>query len=320
LTDHLGLRLTERPYRIEDVDLEVSSVGRLPRPVGWPFQQSLDRACLAIRDEIDATSMARGTGGDAIFCYNNSASPVVDAFMDSGAVAAARAVLDLSTLTGASLWQCLRAAGRSATVARRPALRLDPGFLARQRLHGLVTNNRHPWLDECVDLPPGRQRQIDMLCSPHNLLETRLALAPDIICPLLSQPVMETAIAIPSWEWIRSGINRVVARRAFEDMLPPAIIQRRSKGGPGSFAAKLYLANRSNIREQLLEGCLVAQGIVDRNAVEKATSARGADIPKDVVRLLALVDAQAWANRWTTLGREATESPRNKAADPMDLA
>jgi asparagine synthase (glutamine-hydrolysing) len=112
---------------------------------------------------------------------------------------------------------------------------------------------------------------------------------------------METAISIPTYEWIRGGINRAVARRAFADILPSAIIERTSKGGPGSFAAKVYRANRPRVRELLLDGKLVARGIVDRGAVEKATSQGSADSLPEMVRLLALVDAEAWVGHWAGL-------------------
>jgi asparagine synthase (glutamine-hydrolysing) len=180
LADYLGVRLSECPYRLADVDLETSSVATLPRPIGWPFQQSLDKACLAIADKTDATAIVRGTGGDALFCYNNSASSVIDAFLEQGPITAARTCLDLSKVTGASLWQCLEAASRTARQRRRPAIRLDPSLLARDIVDRPEAMSYHPWLEECAAMPPGRQRQIDMLCGPHNAVETRFAVGRDI--------------------------------------------------------------------------------------------------------------------------------------------
>ena len=303
LANHLGVRLTERPYRVDDVELEKSSVAILPRPVGWPFQQSLDCACREVLRETGATAVIRGTGGDAVFCYNNSASPIVDAFLELGPMAAANTCLDLSKLTGAGVGQCLKAAGRAVFRHRRPVIRVDGSLLSKDAISLPGASLRHFWLTEGTDLPPGRQRQIDMLCAPHNALEARLALSPSILCPLLCQPVMETCIKIPAWEWMRGGINRAPARQAFADLLPALIVNRTSKGGPGSFAARLYVANRAKIRELLMDGTLAARGIVDRTAVDRETRSLGPDSPKELLRLLALLDAEAWANHWVGLAR-----------------
>ncbi|MGK4422636.1 asparagine synthase-related protein, partial [Klebsiella pneumoniae] len=63
--------------------------------------------------------------------------------------------------------------------------------------------------------------------DPQDLLPT--------VSPLLSQPLVETCLGVPSWLWFEGGRNRVVARRAFAGDLPADVIWRRSKGTPDSF-------------------------------------------------------------------------------------
>jgi asparagine synthase (glutamine-hydrolysing) len=301
LSDHLGVKLVECPYRLEGIDLETSSVAALPRPIGWPFQQALDAACMAMMDREEADVIARGTGGDAVFCYNNSAAPIADAFIEDGARAAGRTLLDLSTLTGSSIWQCLAAAYRTTRNKGRPSRRMDGSFMTGFAQQHPLTDFIHPWLEESSDLPPGRQRHIDMLSVSQNFIETRRALTRDVLCPLLSQPIVELALTVATPDWIRGGVNRAVARRAFAPDLPAAIIQRTTKGGPTSFAAALYRENRRQIREILLDGRLTGRHILDRPAIETITSDSGGDVPREFLRLLALVDAEAWISHWTTV-------------------
>lgn len=299
LADHLGVPLKAYPYKVEDIDLGTSGAASLPRPMGWPFQQSLDTACKTAFAETGADVIARGTGGDSVFCYHNSAASVVDAFAQRGPGAAWRSLLDVCGTTGASIWSASTLAlKRALPGGRTPKPRWDRSMLTDDVIHHSAASERHPWLEECRDLLPGKQRHIDLIGATHNFLEARLVLDADIICPLLSQPVLETALGIGAPHWIKDGRNRAVAREAFRDRLPTAIVERSTKGGPTGFAARVYKSRLQQVREILMDGQLASRGITDRQAVEKATSGTDGDLPENYVRLLALVDAEAWARGW----------------------
>jgi hypothetical protein len=78
--------------------------------------------------------------------------------------------------------------------------------------------------------------------------------------PLLSQPVVETALRIPSWLWIENGRDRAVARTAYSGFLPASVLDRRTKGGLDSYAIAMLARNRSALQPFLLEGTCRAAG------------------------------------------------------------
>lgn len=124
----------------------------------------------------------------------------------------------------------------------------------------------------------------------------RLQDAP-IISPLLSQPLMETCLAIPTWLWCDGGINRAVARMAFSDRLPAMAINRQSKGGFSAYCTRLFEANRGKIEEMLLSGALAKQGLIDTHRIS-ATLARPTVEKSDIFRVLELTDVEAWIDGW----------------------
>src|SRR3546814_16146244 len=79
------------------------------------------------------------------------------------------------------------------------------------------------------------------------------AVSPPHIAPLLSQPIVELCLSIPTWMWISGGLNRAVARKAFEGRLPAIITRRTHKGGPGGFDLAIYRRNRAALLEHLRE-------------------------------------------------------------------
>ncbi len=118
------------------------------------------------------------------------------------------------------------------------------------------------------------------------------------ISPLMSQPVVELCLQIPSWMWCAGGRNRAVARHAFATDLPPTIIERRSKGTPGSFIVEIFEANRTKLRDMLCGGVLAAQELLDIDCLQRILNdprpARGGDYS----RIMAIADTEAWARSW----------------------
>src|SRR3546814_5721791 len=66
-----------------------------------------------------------------------------------------------------------------------------------------------------------------------------------VIHPLLSQPVIEHCLAIPTWLQCAGGCDRSIARQAFKPDLPAKVIERRGKGSPQGFIYQIFYRFRS---------------------------------------------------------------------------
>jgi asparagine synthase (glutamine-hydrolysing) len=115
--------------------------------------------------------------------------------------------------------------------------------------------------------------------------------------PLLSQPVMEACLKVPSWMWIAGGRNRAIARQAFADLLPSGILDRRSKGSYTGHMAAMYLRNKSKMREFLEEGQLQAHDLLDRPALAKFFNSELATRDLSFLRIFELCAAENWARQ-----------------------
>jgi len=115
-----------------------------------------------------------------------------------------------------------------------------------------------------------------------------------MVNPLMSQPIVETCLRIPSWFFCMGGENRSIARKAFESHLPDSILHRRTKGGPDGFLQRLVERNRNKIRDMLLGGHLAAVNLIDRSSVENAIKLEGHRNNAMHFRILELVDVEAW--------------------------
>jgi asparagine synthase (glutamine-hydrolysing) len=117
--------------------------------------------------------------------------------------------------------------------------------------------------------------------------------------PLIVPALVETCLRIPSWMWFKRGCNRAIARHALSGILPPELAWRRSKGAPDGFIANLYESNRSAIRTMLLGGALQAFGLLDRSGIQSFLDDDAPVRGHDYLRIMQLVDAEAWARNWS---------------------
>lgn len=298
---HVGLPLVQRRYDLEPKDIAISSAAHLPRPVGALGRLAFDRACNEEAARIGADGQFSGNGGDNVFCYLTSSTPVLDRLWREGIGRGSWTTLgDMARLTGTSLWSIgrhgLKSWWRGSGDYRWPPLTqfLDLGAVDAA---GLCA--RHPWLQAPPRALRGEKAHIAALLRPQNYSEGHARDSEsELVTPLLAQPIVELCLGIPSWRWCAGGRNRSLARRAFSDALPQRIIDRRSKGGPGGFYQEVVERHGPALREHLLDGVLADRGLLDRAAIEAYFTRSDLGTADDYVRILALSDAESWVRHW----------------------
>jgi len=308
LAKHLALDLVEEREVLEAVDLARSDAGHLPRPVARAFAQSGDAVQQALARDRGIDLFMTGGGGDNVFCYLHSAAPVADHLIAAGIGAGAlRTARDVSALTGVGLTTVLRRARTKKRMAGMPypwPMRTE--FVPVERV-APRTPPAHPWLAPPADMPPGKVMHVAWLLAIQNHLEGygREALHP-MRAPLMSQPILEFCLEVPSWEWCRDGQDRALARRAFAPMLPPEIHGRRSKGTPTSFVMQLVEERRGEIRALLLDGWLASQRLIDSPALEAFLQSPDPRQVNHYMQAMAFVDVESWARAWIDPAIERT--------------
>jgi asparagine synthase (glutamine-hydrolysing) len=302
ICESISVALVEEHYAISSIDLGRSVAADVPCPNGKVHEEAYNSAVRRVADTHGADAFFTGLGGDSVFYLTHSSRPLVDRYVEGGWSSGLwDTAQDICSITGASIWQVLREAKRVHQI-RRAGYQwhlfedfLHSDFVATERKR-LVS---HPWLDQSGEMPPGKQGHLATLLRAINHMEHRdKALAVPLVSPLMSQPIIEAALGIPSWESCSGGVDRAVARQAFARQLPLKIVNRRDKGGPDGFVAQIIHRNRAEIRERLLEGRLVRHGLLDRAALDRALQFGTRLRPQDYPRIMALLDTEAWANHW----------------------
>lgn len=302
LTEALGLDLHEMPRRVEDVDVTRAPAPHHPWPVASIGKQTNEAIHARLARGLAIDAHFSGNGGDGILCSIRSAVPFIDRFLAEGPrPGLAETLRDICVLTGADRSTVLRHAwDRYRRNGGFHNVRYNGAGIAAEILAGIEAEGpTHPWLAVPVDALPGKTVHVAYLMRSQKGIELYpRAASPLHIPPLQSQPIVELCLSIPTWMWVSEGLNRAVARTAFAGSLPPLILRRTQKGGPGGFDLAIYQTHREALVDHLRGGHLAEAGLLDLALL---------DAPEDptwrgterIQRILDLAAAENWVRWWS---------------------
>lgn len=246
-----------------------------------------------------------GEGGDHLFMSIPTPLIVTDSMRTHGGRRQLRRTLySAARITGHSIPHLflggLVGAFRSNADPRTASFAPNP-FASIRNLapHSTRVLPTHPWMHRCRGITPGKRLQIALLAEvihrrrPLSGTQGSCALA-----PLLSQPLIELCLEIPTFILQCDGRTRGLARRTFSQELPPEITLREVKGQTAHAIVGLVDRSRGFLRELLLNGALSGQGLLNHDLL---ASTLVDNVPINVNALFplsAVIAAEAWARSW----------------------
>lgn len=258
-----------------------------------------------IAQRLHCDSVWTGQGGDHVFLQARDPWPATDYLLTHWLpYRFHRIIYESSVLSRRSIWsilsQTLQYLFRLNTVPPDPFGVVGSEFLTRVAIRDLAyANTAGPWHAAAPQLPPGKQAQIAYLAELLNRHEQLPALGWPYEChPLISQPLLELSLRIPTYLLLRGGRQRAMARKAFSDRVPACILAREDKGSIRAQTRILLRGAADFVREELLQGALVSMEIVDQASLERIFVAGETYKPAQVSALLACLAAEIWARQW----------------------
>lgn len=113
-----------------------------------------------------------------------------------------------------------------------------------------------------------------------------------------TQPIIEACLRIPTWVLTYGGVDRGLARKAFQHDLPRDVVRRFSKSAPTEYYNEIYDHNKDVLRGHLLNGVMIREGLLRQDKLE--TALNGTDPHLNVIKfqLLGLLGVEAWLKGW----------------------
>ncbi len=293
--DHLGCQWRGSVLSADHIRLHESAAAHLAWPSARLFTQLFDQAAEKAMDELGCDMIMSGGGGDGTFCYLPSSAPLIDCLGSWKTMLNGRAVVhDLAlahdTTSAEIIWRALR----KMSLPHRLSWKRDGSFLSRDARRSLSRRAYHRGIDlGCA--PRGKCDHLKQMIGIHNHLDAYGAPRHDALrFPLVSKPVVEAALQIPTWQWFEGGSNRAPVRRLLADRLPPMISGRRSKGGFDAVIRDIFKERSGEMRAHLHDGWLATEKILDVEAVDAEFRRFQESGSGNINRLMLLWDTEMW--------------------------
>jgi asparagine synthase (glutamine-hydrolysing) len=290
-----------------------------PFPKPWFYIYDLVHSPIEARVMADAgaTGSFSGAGGDGLFVQARADLAVADYLQHCGyRPGVLRVALNAARINRASVWQILR--DGAVRHWKRPSRHVlsefgDPRSVIPREVFEHARSNEslvHPWIRAAEGVPQGLLWQILCLSAPTQFYESFGGVtAIERTAVLMSQPLMEICLRIPTYVWISGGRDRSIARRAFADVLPQAIARRTHKGLADRYNRTVLDENVTFMRETLLDGMLVKEGLLDRDALEKLIAQTDSAVTYEYNDILRQhLSTEVWLRRWRALTTASSAS------------
>ena len=305
-----GCELVERE-RNDAVDLRrMLDVHRTANPVSTYVRLEAGRHEAELAARTGAQGIFSGDGGDALFFRTPAAATAIDYVRDHGPVPRSLEIaLNAAFQDDVSVWTVLRNMWRygvrcnnfrSVMGERSHWGAVSAGVIASALARGDFV---HPWFESGAVLPPGKQRQAFLLSFAPDFYDPfDNDSLPEKVAPLLSQPLIELCLQIPTYVLAPGPQDRMLARNAFASGLPELIRCRVTKGSLGRHVKCVLEANREFLADLLLDGVLVSRQLLDRRKLEEAVSGVPAPGRYFAPELFEYAGIESWVRAWMGSG------------------
>jgi asparagine synthase (glutamine-hydrolysing) len=304
LHNHCALIERQRNDRVNLAGL--LSIERSCAPTFYLSAVQSNREVAQIAYDLGATAIFGGGGGDQVFYQTEAVLAAVDRLkMHGPSRRYFQVALDTAHLARLSIWKVF---AQSLHLALRPSpfqSREDAMEMRKLVTAGTLLAAResagyvHPLFRRSGRTPPGKFWHAWSLAIPQEFYDPHPGpFEIERIQPLISQPLVETCLRIPTYVMTQGGWDRSVARQAFRDELPPEIRRRRSKGGMEEHVQRILMRNIDLARDLLLNGHLIARDLLDREAVTEALSGEPTRVAGAMAEIFDHLSTEAWLRRW----------------------
>lgn len=300
---HFGVELHERPVHLS-VDLPgIDNHPASARPYRQYFRLGSD-----IQHELTGPGRAvfTGQGGDHLF--HNSTSPKVfaDYLLAHGASLAAFAALShASRLSNFSVQKVLWSTAKtlcSRTTRSRAVQEIEAA-------------HRSEWMDELPQFDAAESlpdwavarcgvspAKFDQICDLVQMISIREPFwserAGSVVHPLISQPIMELCLNIPSFTLAAGGVSRGLARLAHRGTLPSSILDRSSKTNINRLTRATFTDILPQLKDALQGGALVEGNFVSPRKLDSLLDTSRLIRTGKFQTLTRLYAIEAWLRAW----------------------
>ncbi|GMU19518.1 MAG: hypothetical protein AMXMBFR12_07100 [Candidatus Babeliales bacterium] len=271
------------------------------RPSTFSLFKQMNQKLQTVLDAEQCNTVLNGQGGDHVFLAPPPENSLADYWIQKGIRGSLPILQELSGIYrmpyGSLLWKNIKA-GTRYYAGKKVA------FVGHNESHAKAVKEKqtkqlhylHPFTKKFLH---AKREQIQGLSHAVLFAERQQKTPYVTYChPLLSLPVVELGLQIPTYQSFKDGYDRIFFRNAVSKIKKPKAMWRRIKGQTTSTMINSLAANASGIEELLMNGSLIKSGLIDSQWLsDTLTQIRHGKVD-NAWPIVNFITAQQWLNQW----------------------
>ncbi|MEP6673433.1 MAG: asparagine synthase-related protein [Chthoniobacter sp.] len=305
LAEFLGAEMVEVDFAegLPFASLEETLTRKWDRPTPHMLTGAMHRAQHA--GAASACCLLNGFGGDQVFQARGDIPHFLADHCLAGDFGKFGAELSAeSTNTGTPylplLWKSLLIGLRQRRFATYWQPLPPPAWAAKEltRAAAAVISAPSFW-NSLEDVSPAKRAQLFEIYDASALADRHFRSPEHIVeHPFLAQPVVELALALPMEALLSGSDDRILFRRAVAGRIPQSIVERHAKGDHSGIYQLGLQAHQSVVEELLMEGWLVANRLVGKEALRDELLQAAQGYTPNLWPILNAVAVELWIRSW----------------------
>jgi len=279
-----------------------------PLPASWRpdkpstfllFHKAGQQLC-DVAAQYNCSEIMDGQGGDHVFLAPRPLGALADYWLDKGLKGILSPMQELSAANRMSWWMLIRDTVKDIAhyygkKKKTPSAIgfLDPSFV-------YAHHEDEFYLEKTLrNFYPGKIKHIESLFHAVSYSGRNQHLfGRTMTHPLLSQPIIELALKIPTYQSFKDGYDRIFFRKAVSRIKKPQALWRTIKGETTGSMAKSLAHYASDIHSILLQGRLVKDRLVNKEWLNEQMIKIRHGHMENSWPITKLLTAQLWLNQW----------------------
>lgn len=271
------------------------------RPSTFSLFKKMNQKLQDVLAAEECTTVLNGQGGDHVFLAPPPEHSLADYWTQKGIRGSFPVLQELSGIYrmpySSLLWKNIKASARyyigKEVIQQGYSESHSKAVLQKQTKH---THYLNSFTKKFLQ---AKKEHIQGLAHAVIFAE-RQQKTPDLLyChPLLSLPVVELGLQIPTYQSFKDGYDRIFFRNAVSKIKKPKAMWRRIKGQTTSTMISSLASNVNEIEKLLMNGSLIKSGLIDTQWLsDTLTQIRHGKID-NAWPIVNFITAQQWLNQW----------------------
>jgi len=247
-----------------------------------------------------------GQGGDHLFFAGAPLEVIIDYYHEQGIKGILTKIQDVASFYRMPYYKALQKTirlyldNKKGSLLHLNQLDINESWMKEEFKQQIDASIFKPYFWETLkSVPPGKALHILSIYSATLSIDRGHSSGQkNTLYPLLSQPVVEVALAIPSYKAVSKGYDRYIFRKAMERHLEGQFIWRKSKGESSGALILGLRKNFQRVSSFLLDGHLVALGYIDPNKLNYSLAQVKHGNIQPLWPILNLYVVEQWLESW----------------------